>query len=493
MKFIIALFSFVMLAKCFIHKEGYDFEGPTVITTEMRLHNDLFRNGSGSSFPNLNGPVNVTFGLTLQSVVDIRESGEAIILSAYVRQVWMNKDLAWDPALYDGIKKINIRPEISWTPDIFIYANLEDDKNYNGLLSTMKTNIILSSSGSHFWHAPVTLKLGCTMNFRDYPFDSQVCPLQFGSFTYDMSKIVLHPESVDMESYAESTEWLFLSMDGTKQRKAYPGRTTPFSDVVYTLKVKRKPLNLLINLVIPNLMLAFLTILVFILPINAGERASFVLTILLALSWYMTSNVNTMPSSSEAIPFFSYFLGMVLFTVPFLLVCLCYSIGCHYAKSNIVQLPKWVRYCILGKLSVFFNLDTRRKEPKWRKQLRRIKELNVNALMDDEDELNEEINNSIDDFYPGKLWSHQDTFETAFTKDEEMGKLEHVFGEKTTRLLNHQLTVLMQNMEEDDDARWLQKQWRIIALTLDKLFMYTFLGILSTTTFSCIIRVTQIE
>ena len=40
------------------------------------------------------------------------------------------------------------------------------------------------------------------MNVRDFPFDKQICPLRFGSYTYDISKLILTPLPVNLEMYS---------------------------------------------------------------------------------------------------------------------------------------------------------------------------------------------------------------------------------------------------------------------------------------------------
>ncbi len=43
-----------------------------------------------------------------------------------------------------------------------------------------------------------------------------------------------------------------------------------------------------------------------------GERSSFVVSLVLAMALFLTSSIDLMPDSSEVIPLFSYFLGLVL-------------------------------------------------------------------------------------------------------------------------------------------------------------------------------------
>ena len=48
-----------------------------------------------------------------------------------------------------------------------------------------KTLVILESSGRTNWMSPATFKSSCTLNIKYFPFDTQICELTFGSWTFD--------------------------------------------------------------------------------------------------------------------------------------------------------------------------------------------------------------------------------------------------------------------------------------------------------------------
>ena len=170
-----------------------------IITDETRLHNKLFYI---NRLPHpTHQRLNVNFGLSLISVVDFDASNEAIIIIAFIRQLWNNPVISWNPDDYGGIKKINVKSTKTWTPDIYAYGNVETQFKYNGFLNTLKTEIIISFDGNHTWLAPIIMKLGCGMNVADFPFDTQTCPFLFGSFTYDQTKLNLIPEHAHMKNY----------------------------------------------------------------------------------------------------------------------------------------------------------------------------------------------------------------------------------------------------------------------------------------------------
>lgn len=73
--------------------------------------------------------------------------------------------------------------------------------------------------------------------------------------------------------YVESPEWVFISMDHTTVNKYHDvdDKNKSFDASVYTLVMRRKALYPMTMLILPNLILAGLTILVFSVPIAAGK------------------------------------------------------------------------------------------------------------------------------------------------------------------------------------------------------------------------------
>ena len=96
---------------------------------------------------------------------------------------------------------------------------------------------------------------------------------------------------------------------------------------------------------------------------------------------------------------------------------------------------------------------------------------------------------------PGKLWSdnRESENETSFTSSNAVDSLEEIFGKRGMRTINQQLSMVIKELSIREDKAWLKREWKLVALTLDKLFFYTFSGVYLTAIISCGIRLTQIE
>jgi hypothetical protein len=98
----------------------------------------------------------------------------------------------------------------------------------------------------------------------------QECDLKFGSWTYDGFKLDMNffdnQSSVDVSDYVESNEWALLEYPARKNVKYYSCCMEPFPDLTFTVKVKRIAVFYNYVLVLPCVLLSFLTLVIFWLP-----------------------------------------------------------------------------------------------------------------------------------------------------------------------------------------------------------------------------------
>ncbi|XP_059159023.1 neuronal acetylcholine receptor subunit beta-4-like [Physella acuta] len=85
-----------------------------------------------------------------------------------------------------------------------------------------------------------------------------------------------------------------------------------FSSVNIQFFVKRRPTFLLINIILPVVFLSFLNLLVFVIPVESGDKISYGITVLLALSVYMSIVSSLLPSSSLTTPKLTLYLFILL-------------------------------------------------------------------------------------------------------------------------------------------------------------------------------------
>ncbi len=88
-----------------------------------------------------------------------------------------------------------------------------EDERIRRLLNVQIDAITLRRTTIVKFNYPTILTFSCRLNVLYFPFDSQLCTLVFGSWTYDNSAIDYHysTKNVSMNNYIKSAGWDLIS------------------------------------------------------------------------------------------------------------------------------------------------------------------------------------------------------------------------------------------------------------------------------------------
>lgn len=164
---------------------------------------------------------------------------------------------------------------------------------------SLMTKAIVRWDGTITWTPPASYKSSCTMDVTFFPFDRQNCSMKFGSWTYDgnMVDLVLVDHYVDRKDFFDNGEWEILNATGQRGSRRDEMYWYPF--LTYSFILKRLPLFYTLFLIIPCLGLSFLTVLVFYLPSDEGEKLSLSTSVLVSLTVFLLVIEEIIPSSSK--------------------------------------------------------------------------------------------------------------------------------------------------------------------------------------------------
>ena len=82
----------------------------------------------------------------------------------------------------------------------------------------------------------------------------------------------------------ENGEWLLVSAKATRTVRTYDCCAGEYPDVTYVIQLRRRTMFYMINYILPCSLIAVLTLLVFVLPPESGERMSFGVTVMLSFT-----------------------------------------------------------------------------------------------------------------------------------------------------------------------------------------------------------------
>lgn len=215
-----------------------------------------------------------------------------------------------------------------------------------------KTKALLKYDGMITWTPPAIFKSSCPMDITFFPFDHQNCSLKFGSWTYDKAEIdlLIIGSKVDMNDFWENSEWEIIDASGYKHDIKYNCCEEIYTDITYSFYIRRLPMFYTINLIIPCLFISFLTVLVFYLPSDCGEKVTLCISVLLSLTVFLLVITETIPSTSLVIPLVGEYLLFTMIFVTLSIVVTVFVLNIHFRTPTTHTMPNWVKVVFLQLL-----------------------------------------------------------------------------------------------------------------------------------------------
>ncbi|KAI2808030.1 hypothetical protein BLOT_005972 [Blomia tropicalis] len=310
---------------------------------ERRLFNYLMRNYDTNIRPikNSSMAIHIRLGITLAQIFDLDEKNQVLTTNIWLDQEWFDEFLTWNASDYGNIVKIRVPCQSIWLPDIVLYNNADDyTRGY------MCSRAVIEPNGNVFWPPPTKFRSTCQVDVTYFPFDDQTCKLKLGSWIYDGNQVDItnRTEDVDLSNYVANGEWDLIGTKLVRNVVYYPCCAEPFPDVTITLVIRRKILYYTYNVILPCIMMSTLTLLVFCLPPESGEKIALGVTVLLAFSVFMLAISEKLPETSESIPLLGVYLTVVMGITSVSIVMTVVVLNFHYCSPlNKRELPKWLK------------------------------------------------------------------------------------------------------------------------------------------------------
>ena len=278
-----------------------------------RLSSDLLKNYNARIRPPYNNSdvLTVHISLILVTIIEYDDVSGVLSVVGSASTLWNDNRLQWNAAKYSGTSMLLLPRSLLWFPPIFV-INSADELNIFAADTSLMVRIF--SNGNVLDASANKMKTTCISDMTYFPFDKQTCTIMLGIWNYWNTEAVLEclGSSIDLSYYTPHNIWDMHS----SSCETFPDGL--FKGVVqYSVTLKRKSLYFCVNMLAPMLLLILLTPLVFVLPVDSGERISFAVTIFLSMAVFMTLVADNLPKSSTS----------MARTSSFLLVSLLYSVS----------------------------------------------------------------------------------------------------------------------------------------------------------------------
>ncbi|CAH1785136.1 unnamed protein product [Owenia fusiformis] len=425
---------------------------------EKRLFNKLFKSYRTSVRPifQKSQPVKVEVNIDLHQIVELSEKSQFLHMSLWVRMSWIDEHLTWDQDKFEGLAEIQVPSRDIWKPDITIVNNVDDSKSAMKLFSDTPAKVY--PNGTVYWLTSSLCKISCKINVENFPFDEQHCTIVLSPWTSDIRFINLtygEPEG-NSGPFVIHGVWDLQGIPVEREEVLYPCCPDPYVEVRYTVVVRRQPNFYLYNQLFPCIPLMLISVLVFCLPTESGERASLAVTLLLAMTVFLNFISENMPPTSEVVPLLAQFFGAAI-----VLLSVCTSVtvlilNIHYQGEHGKPTPKWLKVIFLDYIGHYLHI---KRKPKDR----------VNESKDGTDgvEKNGTFHaSSLNTVYDNRN-GDMDMLVSQDSLGHQMQNINCVLA-----LLHEEITTRNREKSRAEDIK---EEWQLIAMTFDRMLFIVFI------------------
>ncbi|XP_046378330.2 neuronal acetylcholine receptor subunit alpha-3-like [Haliotis rufescens] len=314
---------------------------------QQKLYSDIIESNNPNIRPVRNKThvtrVSITFNLV--AITEFDEVSEALASTGYMEVTWDDEILTWNPTLYGGVTDMRPAFDQVWKPRVAV-QNTVDKMKPLGLDFGI---LVLFFTGSLTWYPGDTFKTSCKMDVTKFPFDVQTCSFNVFVWADTINTVDLFPvdNSIGLDIYNVNSEWDITNTSATRHTKY--ASFSEIAHITYHLQLTRKPSMKILTVVMPVLLLSFLNVVVFLIPVQSGEKLSFSITVLLSFAVFMSFITNMLPQSADSLSVFTLLMaGLFLLSSLYVLLTI-WVIKVFHRDSSKRAVPLWVCRLLCGQ------------------------------------------------------------------------------------------------------------------------------------------------
>ncbi|XP_062592342.1 acetylcholine receptor subunit alpha-like [Saccostrea cucullata] len=270
--------------------------------------------------------VQLDISFNLCGINSVDEVAEKLITTGFIQVMWTDELLTWTPASKNQISYIFLKQNDIWKPDLVLKNGFQKFKEMGGDFYYVN----VGSDGMVQWKPYEVFETRCSMDITRFPYDKQTCEITFIVWSYVSIEVSILKSSGGLVffEYEENSVW---TVESTKETIKNAGAE---SELTFTLNLKRKPQYYVLNMIIPVICLGILSLLVFIIPADAGEKMGYSVTVLLSFAVFLTMISAELPVNSESTSFLSFYLILQMVIGASILVITAIQLRLHHRKNT---------------------------------------------------------------------------------------------------------------------------------------------------------------
>lgn len=153
-----------------------------------------------------------------------------------------------------------------------------------------------------------------------------------------------------------------MKVPAVRHEQYYSCCEEPYLDIVFNLTLRRKTLFYTVNLIIPCVGLSFLSVLVFYLPSDSGEKVALCISVLVSLTVFFLLLAEIIPPTSLTVPLLGKYLLFTMVLVTLSVVVTIAVLNVNFRSPVTHRMKPWVRKIFIQILPKVLFIQRPKKE-----------------------------------------------------------------------------------------------------------------------------------
>jgi hypothetical protein len=248
----------------------------------------------------------VEVNIALLGIFEVDEKHKTMSGSYAIFVSWKDDRMTWNPSSYQNIGSVQVKAQKIWIPTSVCLFNEIGNEN---CIADDKGIVTVYSSGYVANRIFKENTIRCDIDVTKYPFDSQICSLQFINInsgteyiTFDVGNSHLY-----RHYYNKNEVWGILSTTAYLH-KIEGGPVDMGRLLIFKMVLQRKSFHAVTSTLLPVNILSVLNLFCFLLPIESGEKMGFCMSIFLSFAVFLTTMNESLPKSSDKVSYFTIYI-----------------------------------------------------------------------------------------------------------------------------------------------------------------------------------------
>ncbi|XP_041354404.1 neuronal acetylcholine receptor subunit alpha-7-like isoform X2 [Gigantopelta aegis] len=288
------------------------------------------------------GVVEASIMFNLITINELIIRAQTFSVSGWFVMSWNDPRLYWDVAnpLYTDVNFMFFTQKEIWRPTVVVENSIDD----LSVIDDDNVPLRVFSNGKVVWNPPGIYVTNCDIDITYYPFDTQTCYISLKSVGYNIRELnlTLLDSGLKSSSFEVNGEWTLLSTTATRTESTDVTDAEVYATLQFSVTVQRRTKYYGLNILLPVLTLAVLSALVFLLPIESGEKMGYSLTVLLSISVFLTLIADQIPTTSKSIAILTIYISILIILNGLSVVLTLMTLDIYF-RNDKEPVPHWLQ------------------------------------------------------------------------------------------------------------------------------------------------------